>query len=210
LCFLSQEKVIEWAAHGWGTFNLKQAGITLEVVGKENLDKRPAILVVNHQSMLDLFIMCALRPPKTLPVSKKSMRYIPLLGLFMKSAGVIFIDRYNPKKAMAAMKETYEVVQKKGYSILMAPEGTRTKTGELSPLKKGAFYLALQTKLPMIPITLVNAFQLFPKSAWSPKPGSIQVFIDSPILTETWTEENLSFQIDNVRRIFLTHLSRTL
>lgn len=205
MLFRSTEEVMQWAVPKWGKFNLKSAGIDLEISGRENLEKRPAIFVINHQSMLDLFITCYLRPPKTLGVAKKSLIYMPIIGLFMKAVGVVFLDRYDRMKALEGMRATKKLIDQ-GYSIAMAPEGTRTLTGELQPLKKGAFYLALQTGLPLIPITIVNAYQLFPRQAWLPKPGVVKVYIDPPIATKGLTEATIPTMIERVRSVFLSHL----
>ncbi|MBI3018383.1 MAG: 1-acyl-sn-glycerol-3-phosphate acyltransferase [Deltaproteobacteria bacterium] len=198
--------MVIWVAHKWGRFNLKHAKITLELHGQENLTRTPAIFVINHQSMLDIFIMSSLLPDKTLPIAKKSFSYIPILGWFLRAAGVVLIDRHHPSKALEGMKQARDSIIEQGLSIVMAPEGTRTKTGELQPLKKGAFYLAIQTKLPMIPITIVGAYSLFPKSSWIPKEGAVKVYIHLPISTQQWSIETIPDHIEQVRTIFLNHL----
>ncbi len=197
--------MINWTAHSWGRFNLKHSQITLDIHGQENLARTPAIFVINHQSMIDLFTMSALLPENALPIAKKSFGHIPILGWFLRAAGVVLIDRYNPAKALEGMKQAKNSIDK-GLSIVMAPEGTRTKTGELQPLKKGAFYLAIQTKLPMIPITIVGAYDLLPKSSWLPKSGTVTVYVDPPLTTTHWTIETISTHIELVRTIFLNHL----
>ncbi|MBI2646839.1 MAG: 1-acyl-sn-glycerol-3-phosphate acyltransferase, partial [Deltaproteobacteria bacterium] len=173
LLFKPKKDVIFWVAHHWGHFNLKHSQITLELHGQKNLARTPAIFVINHQSMLDIFIISALLPPKTLPIAKKSFGTIPILGWFLRATGTILIDRYNPSKALEGMKQAKGSIEQQGLSIVMAPEGTRTKTGKLQPLKKGAFYLAIQTGLPIIPITIVGAYDLFPISSWIPKRGAV-------------------------------------
>jgi len=205
LLFKPKREVIQWVAHGWGRFNLNHAHITLELHGQDHLSKTPAIFVINHQSMLDLFIMSALLPDHTLPIAKKSFIYIPILGWFLKAVGVVLIDRHNPLKALEGMKQAREMIEQ-GISIVIAPEGTRTQTGELGPLKKGAFYLAMQTKLPMIPIIIAGAYDLFPKSSWIPRPGTVTVTITPPLSTHAWTPETLSQHITQVRSFFLSHL----
>lgn len=204
MIFRPIENVMQWAIPKWGEFNLKSAGVDLEIFGRENLEKRPAIFVLNHQSMLDLFISCYLRPPNTLGIAKKSFVYMPIIGLFMKAIGVVFLDRHDRMKALEGMRATKRLIEK-GYSIAMAPEGTRTPTGELQPLKKGAFYLALQTGLPLIPITIINAYQLFPRHNWLPKPGIVKVYIDPPIATHGMTEHSILEMIERVRSVFLSH-----
>lgn len=196
---------MSWTAHHWGKFNLRHAQITLDIHGQENLARTPAIFVINHQSMLDVFIMSSILPEKTLPIAKKSFITIPILGWFLKTMGVVFIDRYHPSKALEGMKQARESIEQ-GLSIVMAPEGTRTKTGELQPLKKGAFYLAIQTQLPLIPITIVGAYDLFPKSSWTPHPGTVKVYIDPPLSTEHWSIETIPTHMEELRDIFLSHL----
>ena len=198
--------MVSWVAHGWGKFNLKHSQITLNIHGQENLTRTPAIFVINHQSMTDIFIISALLPDKTLPIAKKSFGTIPILGWFLRATGVVLIDRYNPSKALEGMKQAKDIIIKQGLSIVMAPEGTRTKTGELQPLKKGAFYLAIQTKLPMIPITIVGAYDLFPKSSWIPKSGCVTVHIDPPLDTRHWSIETIPTHMEELRTIFLNHL----
>jgi len=204
MIFRPPEEVMQWAIPRWGEFSLKLAGVDLEIFGREHLEKRPAIFVFNHQSMLDLFIACYLRPPHTLGVAKKSFAYMPIIGLFMKAIGVVFLDRHDRMKALEGMRATKRLIEK-GYSISIAPEGTRTQTGELQPLKKGAFYLALQTGLPLIPITIINAYQLFPRHAWLPKPGIVKVYIDPPIDTKGMTEDSMPEMIEHTRSVFLSH-----
>lgn len=208
LLYQPHDEVIHRISKTWGFFILKCAHINLDIHGKMPTHNLPAIFITNHQSMLDLFISCVVSPIKTTAIAKKSFKYYPVLGWFMKAAHVIFIDRHHHQRAVESMKVAKAIVES-GYSIMIAPEGTRTRTGELQPLKKGAFYLALQTGLPIIPITIVNAYQLFPRHAWMPKPGTIQVYIDEPIFTKTWTETSLPEHIENIRHVFLKHLSET-
>lgn len=205
LLYKPRQEVVHWVSNTWGSSVLEHLNIKVNVFGHKHLGKSPAILVTNHQSLLDFFVMCKLAPFKTTAIAKKSLLYLPLIGLFMKIAGVVFIDRSHQGRALEAMDTARQII-KKGYTVLIAPEGTRTHTGELQPLKKGAFYLALQTHLPMIPITIVNAYELFPRHAWFPKPGAIDVFIDSPIDTSSWTEETLPQVINRISHIFLSHL----
>ena len=203
--FKPRDAVTHDISKRWAAFNLKRAGVELEVYGREHLSQGPSIFVFNHQSLLDMFILCRIVPPKTLSAAKKSFRYFPVMGWFMKAAGVVFIDRYHHQRALEGMKQVKARVDQ-GYSMVIAPEGTRTATGDLLPFKKGAFYLALQTRFPIIPITLVNAYALLPRHNWIPRPGTVKVFIDPPIPTNTWTEENIPDAIHKVQNIFLSHL----
>lgn len=201
-----KEDVIAWVASHWGKFNLKQAGIQLDIVGLENTHTRPAIFIYNHQSILDIFILSTLISHKTLPMAKKSFLYFPFLGWFMKTVGAVFVERHDPQKAMLSLKQAQKVIRE-GYSFVMAPEGTRTRTGELLPFKRGAFQLALQMKLPIIPIIFSNAYSLFPKDAWSPHAGIVKVKILPPIDAAHWSMNILPEKIEEIRNVYLTYLT---
>ncbi len=203
--------LIQRTARIWGAAILKYSGIELEVIGdREILSREPASVVINHPSLLDFFVWCILAPPNTPALAKKSLRYLPIIGWFMKKAGIIFIDRFHRERAMKSMEEAKTLILENKRSLLIAAEGTRTYTGELQPLKKGAFYLALQTKLPMIPVTIVGAYALFPRHVWYPKPGKILVYIDPPMDTHTWTEKSLPQAMDEVTHIFQSHLKTSV
>ena len=191
-------EVIQGVGHAWGKFVLDISRVNLHIQGEENLKKIPAIFITNHQSTLDIFILCALAPYKALPVAKKTLKYIPFVGTFMKKVGVVFIDRFQPDKALQGMLQAKKLAQS-GISIIMAPEGTRSRTGELMPFKKGAFYLALETGYPIIPIVIRGAFELYPRDAWMPKPGTVYVEIGEPISTQNWKREPLHTHIQSVR-----------
>ncbi|MBI4040623.1 MAG: 1-acyl-sn-glycerol-3-phosphate acyltransferase [Deltaproteobacteria bacterium] len=201
LLYRPKLEVMQGVGQAWGTFGLQNAGIKLNIQAQENLNKGPAIFIFNHTSTLDIFIMSALVPYKTLPVAKKSLGYIPILGQFAKAIGVILIDRRNPEKAMRSMQYAKQLADN-GFSIALSPEGTRSRTGELLPFKKGAFHLALQTRLPIIPIFIENAHHLQPLQSWLPKPGILNIIVGEPISTADWTLEMLDEKRHEMEALF--------
>ncbi|MBI2027863.1 MAG: 1-acyl-sn-glycerol-3-phosphate acyltransferase [Deltaproteobacteria bacterium] len=182
--------------------------IRLKVHGKNFLHQiKPAIFIGNHQSMLDLFIFPALLPNKTFGIGKKELLRYPFLGWIVALTGQVTVDRSNHFRAMRSMQKVNDRIKKKGYSVFLCPEGTRSYTAKLLPFKKGAFYLAMQTRLPIVPIVVLNAYQFLPKGTLNLKSGIIEVHVLEPISTTDWKEENLKQYIAEVEQIFEKCLS---
>jgi 1-acyl-sn-glycerol-3-phosphate acyltransferase len=121
---------------GWG--GLWITGCSVKVTGREHLDhKRPAIYLVNHTSMVDLFVAMVLMPLGAVGIVKKEVIYYPFFGQMYLLTGHLRIDRSNREAAVASMKSLAELVHRGGLSIFIAPEGTRSRSGRLLPFKKG-------------------------------------------------------------------------
>ena len=120
-------------------------GLELEIRGEANLwQQRPAVFVFNHQSKADLLVILKLLRQDVAGVGKKELRNMPIIGQVLELGGAVLIDRKNSASAIEAMKPLVDVMQKDGKSVVIAPEGTRSVTGKLLPIKKGAFHLARQ------------------------------------------------------------------
>ncbi len=111
-----------------------------------------AVFVVNHQDTLDIFICTAMLPPNIAILGKNQLKYVPIFGLSFWLAGNIFIDRYNKAKAWDTMASVARKVKRRRCSLYMFPEGTRSQGKGLLPFKSGAFALAVQSGLPIVPI----------------------------------------------------------
>ena len=130
----------------------------------------------NHQSSLDMFIYGAFIPRGTVVVAKRSIKYMPLLGQYLALAGTIYIDRLNHDSAMQGMQRAAaEIVQRK-VSVIIFPEGTRSRTaGELLPFKKGGFNLAVEAKVPIVPLIVSQLQPVYDPKARRFLPGTITV-----------------------------------
>ncbi len=191
-----------------GELGTKIAGITLAVKGKEYLwSHRPAVFLFNHQSSADLFIIAKLLKKDVKAVAKKELQTFPLLGQMMMAAGVIFIDRSNREKAIEAMAPAVNALRE-GTSIAIAPEGTRSKDYTLGKFKKGAFHLAYQAKVPIIPIVIKNAHDAMPKGTNVFRPTVVEVVVLPPVKPDKWKIENLDVHIDYVRQMYLKELGQ--
>ena len=189
-----------------GDLVIASAGIELVVRGQENLwKKRPAVFIFNHQSSADIFLVSKLIRKNATGIAKKELKFMPIIGQMMTAAGVIFIDRSNREKAIEAMKPAVDAL-KSGTSIIIFPEGTRSKTYRLGDFKKGAFHLAMQAGVPIVPVVIRNAHDAMPLGSNVFRSVAIEVIVKDPIDTKRWKKERLDFQIDKIRKMYLKEL----
>ena len=157
------------------------AGKWIKVKGNRPDPKNgPYLYLFNHESMLDQFIVAAVAPEFINAIGALKQFSYPVWGLIIKRYGAIPIKRRDLKEAIQSLELVAEEM-KKGVSFIIAPEGTRTLTGELGTFKKGPFHLALNTGVTVIPIILINAFEAKPKTDWRIRPGKIIAHFDEPI-----------------------------
>jgi len=190
-----------------GNLGTKMAGIKLAVKGRSNLKTRPAIFLFNHQSNADMFIVAKLIKKDVVAIGKKEIEKLPI-GFLFKKAGMIFIDRGDKDKAISSMESAVDVI-KSGKSIAIAPEGTRSYDYKLGSFKKGAFHLALQAKVPVIPIVIQNAHDVLPRGKALLSPTVVNVTILPPVSTKKWKLKNLDDHINEVREMFLAELGQS-
>ncbi|KAF8638544.1 hypothetical protein AX17_002087 [Amanita inopinata Kibby_2008] len=177
----------------------KVMNLRVEVEGEEYLTTtRPAVLMMNHQSMLDVLIVGRLMPKQTSIMSKKSLQYSPL-GPFMTMSGAIFIDRANSSKAVHSLDAAGQLMKAAGISLWMFPEGTRhsAEIPDMLPLKKGGFHLALQAGIPIIPIVAENYWRMYRKGVF--EEGKLKVRVLPPVSTSGLTAADVSTLAISVR-----------
>jgi 1-acyl-sn-glycerol-3-phosphate acyltransferase len=166
----------------WAQKILKAARIDVTVEGLENIgEDRAAVLVANHQSWMDVFVLCANLPVDYRFVAKKELEGIPVFSAAWKKAGHISIDRGDLQKAIGSLDAAGGVMRRDRATVIMFPEGTRSRTGELQSFKKGAFVLAIQTGVPIVPAAILGTRALMPKGDWRVRPGPVRIRIGAPI-----------------------------
>ncbi|KAJ7129175.1 1-acylglycerol-3-phosphate O-acyltransferase [Mycena epipterygia] len=186
-------------------------GFRIEVEGEEWLQDsndggaRPAVIMVNHQSMLDLIPVGRLMPRRTSIMSKKSLQFTPL-GPFMTMSGAIFIDRGNSTHALKSLDVAVNMMRSLRVSLWMYPEGTRhnSEVSELLPFKKGGFHLAVQSGLPIVPVVVENYWHLYHKDVF--ESGVIHARVLPPIPTAGLTATDIPALVTRVRDQMLTAL----
>jgi putative phosphoserine phosphatase/1-acylglycerol-3-phosphate O-acyltransferase len=179
---------------------LRLAGVNLDVNGAERLEAaRPAIVVANHQSALDPLILASLLRKDFTVVAKREARLDPRAMLGTALLDPVFIDRGNGAEARASLAAVGARIRS-GTSLLIFPEGTRSLTPVLGPFRKGAFHLAAQTGVPVVPVVVHNAYEVFPKQATVIRPGTVRVTVLEP--RPEWRADTLNEQVQELHGAF--------
>lgn len=178
---LPNNKISYLPAIIWGRFCCYIFLINVKVSGLENIDKNQSyVFTANHQSMFDILVVYGWLPVIFKWVMKSDLRKVPFIGPACASAGHIFINRTNPLLAKKSLEIAGEQLRH-GNSVVIFPEGTRTRTGKIGKFKRGAFLLAMELQLPIVPITLQGSFDRLKISSLKVYPGTITMTIHPPI-----------------------------
>jgi putative phosphoserine phosphatase/1-acylglycerol-3-phosphate O-acyltransferase len=185
-------------------------GLNLRVKGEEHLwSHRPAVFVFNHQSKADVVIVAKLLRRDIAGIGKQEIKKEnPLIGTVLEMGGVVLIDRANAKSAIEAITPLVDIMRDEGRSVVLAPEGTRTVSPKLAPFKKGAFHLAMQAGVPMIPIVIRNAGDVAPKGDFVFRAATVDVEVLPPVDTSKWRPETVEDHVREVRNMFARTLGQ--
>ncbi len=190
----------------WARFNSFLVPMRVSVKGKEHIKKNTSYIVLaNHQSVYDIFLVYGWLGIDLKWVMKKELRKIPGLGFGSEKVGHIFLDRSNKRAAL----ESLAVAKKKlvnGTCVVFFPEGTRSNDGVLLPFKRGAFKLAIELGLPILPVTLINTRRIMPNNTLDLLPGKAQMVIHPPIALTGYTENNMGELIVKVKEQIASEL----
>jgi putative phosphoserine phosphatase/1-acylglycerol-3-phosphate O-acyltransferase len=205
----SQREARNFATSLFADVSSALIGLNLVVRGEENLwSRRPAVFVFNHQSKADVVIIARLLRRDIAGVGKKEIKKMPLIGKTLELAGTVFIDRENASSAIEAMQPLVDAMRNEGKSVVIAPEGTRTVSPRLAPFKKGAFHLAIQAGVPMVPIVIHNAGDVAPKGDFIFRPATVEVDVLPPVDTSGWKAETIDEHVAEIRRMFQATLGQ--
>ncbi|SPO31876.1 related to SLC1 - 1-acyl-sn-gylcerol-3-phosphate acyltransferase [Ustilago trichophora] len=183
-------------------------GIRFIVEGEEHFSSTsPAVVVGNHQTAMDILYLGRIFPGHASIMAKKELQYVPLLGQFMSLSGAVFINRKNLKDSIKAFQQVGETMNRKKLSLWIFPEGTRSglATPDLLPFKKGAFHLAIQAGVPVIPVVCENYNRLFDSKSRF-ESGTIRIKVLPPIPASHLTAQDAAHLTESVRTQMLTEL----
>jgi putative phosphoserine phosphatase/1-acylglycerol-3-phosphate O-acyltransferase len=191
----------------WVDMMLGVNGVKLDIIGTENAwVDRPTVFIHNHLTNFDSFVVAKIVRSGVTGVGKKEITKSPLGALMAWALDAAMIDRSDSAKAVDALKPVTDRLRE-GLSVVIAPEGTRSLTGELGPFKKGAFRMAMSADVPITPIVLRNADVLGSRNSAMMRPGRVQIAILPPIPVTDWTLDVLAERISDVRARFIEVLS---
>ena len=192
----------------WSDFASAAIGLDIRIIGREHLwSRRPAVFVFNHQSAADVMIIGRLLRQDFTGIAKIEASRALLSGTLLKAAGTVFIDRADRGKALEALQPAVEALRN-GTSLAIAPEGTRSETAALGAFKKGAFHMAMQAGVPVVPIVIHNALDVQPKGESVFRPATVYVEVLAPIATTGWSARGIDKHVAEVRDLFLRALGQ--
>ena len=183
----------------WG--GVRALGIQVHVVGEENLlAAQPCVYVANHQSVVDILVLGGIYPPRTLVTGKKELLWIPVFGPMFYAMGNILLDRGRKTSAVAALGKAAERMRKERVSVWVFPEGHRNAERPMLPFKKGAFHLALQARVPVVPIVCGQHGRFLDSKRREARPGVVEVRVLEPIRTEGMPPHAVTSLLHETRR----------
>lgn len=182
LCWLGQERTARRIPPLWARLNLSAARCRVSVTGAQVQLRQSCVVVANHQSHFDILALYGWLGLDCRWVMKQELRRIPVLGRCCASLGHIFVDRSNASQARAAIAAAHSTLHS-GTCILFFPEGTRSSDATLRPFKMGAFRLAHELSLPILPITIHGSGRILPPHSRQLTPGIITLELHPPIMS---------------------------
>jgi 1-acyl-sn-glycerol-3-phosphate acyltransferase len=169
---------------------VRLAGVKVEIIGLELLDPAQSyIFMSNHASNLDPPILLPLIPRRTSVLVKKELFRIPFLGYAMRLGSLVPVDRSHRDTALASLHAAAAVL-KLGINLTIFVEGTRSSDGRLLPFKKGPFHLAMESGVPVVPVTIVGTHEIMPKRRFGIRPGNATVVFHPPIDSRQFTDRD--------------------
>jgi 1-acyl-sn-glycerol-3-phosphate acyltransferase len=185
----------------------KILGIRLNASGIERIDKKePYVFMANHLSLIDGPLLFMLIPQFVRVLLKKEAFRIPVIGLAMNQVGFVSVDRKGLKGGKKSIDRATRMIKEKGFSFLIFPEGTRSRDGKLQPFKRGGFFLAVNSQVPIFPVSIKSSYTRLPKGSFFAKKGKVGVMFHPPVSVQGFDRNNLSQLMSEVRNVIQTGL----
>lgn len=188
--------------HNWANGLIKATGSKVIITGLENIPKDEVVVIIsNHQSDFDIPLLVGKLDIPFGIISKKEVSKIPIMGTWMKYFRCVLIDRSSPRKSLVAIEESIDNI-KNGYSQLIFPEGTRSKSNNMKNIKHGALKVATKTDATILPITVQNTFRVYEETGRI-KSSTVKMVVHPPIYLRRMDEEskkNIAEIVENTIR----------
>lgn len=203
-----RDRYIHETTSKWALSHVKLSGAKVKIQGEENIPKDiPVVFISNHQGNYDIALfMSYINKPKGY-IAKAEMEKIPVMKTWMKYMNCVFMDRSDIRKSAEAIVEGIKIL-KQGYSLVIFPEGTRSKSNKLGEFKAGSFKLATKPRVPIIPVTLNGTYKLMEGNGNIIKPAEVEIFIHPMIETANLSKEQLDELPNKVREIIASKLPK--
>jgi len=195
--FLDREgRVQHWFARTWSRMILATTFSPVEVIGRENIPSEPAVYAANHSSAFDIPLVYANLPMQFRIMAKIELFRYPFMGWHLRRSGQIPID--EKELNLAGVKKAIKTL-KSGMSLMVFPEGGRTRDGHIQKFQSGAFYMAIKAGVPVVPMAIVGAFEVLPMNTFVVRRGKMQLVFGKPISTEGYTTRQMEPLAEKVK-----------
>ena len=207
LLFIFGPKTAHICGKIWSRFNSFITPMFVSITGLENFDRKQSyVIVANHKSLYDVFAVYGWFPADFRWVMKMELRRVPLMGYISEKVGHICIDRSNSRAAIDAINAAKNRITG-GTSVFFFPEGTRSETDEMLPFKKGAFRLAIDMELPMLPLTIIGTNDVLPTNTISLFPGRAKIIVHNPIDIKNYNYDTMEKLMRDARKVIESGLT---
>jgi putative phosphoserine phosphatase/1-acylglycerol-3-phosphate O-acyltransferase len=205
---VSERDATNFSLSAWTSVASAVGRLTLIVEGEEHLwSNRPAVFIFNHQSAIDVLITAKMLREDVIGVAKKEIRHQLPMGPAFVYSGAVFIDREHVGDPELALKPAVDAL-KSGRSVVIAPEGTRSRDGTLGQFKLGAFHMARQAKVPIVPVIIHNAQDALPYKGLVVRPAEVKVTVLKPRSTARWKLSDIESRAAQIRNLYLDKLGQ--
>ena len=201
-----RDMLVDSVASKWAKDLLKLAGARVKVIGAENVPiDRTVLFVSNHQGSFDIPILLGcIDKPKAF-IAKVEMLKMPIIHTWMKQMNCVFLDRHDLRQSLRIMNEATEYL-KEGYSMVIFPEGTRSKGKTMGEFKAGSLRIAIKANVPIVPVTINGSFKLMEQNGFIIKPAEVDIIISEPIETFGLIKEQANALHEKVRSIIASNI----
>jgi 1-acyl-sn-glycerol-3-phosphate acyltransferase len=181
---------VQGLAAWWAKSICTAGGVVVSVTGTEKLDsEKPYIFAANHQSQFDIFALQGFLGVDFRWLAKKELFQVPIWGPAMRKAGYIPVDRSHGRQALKSLGEAAQKIAA-GTSVIIFPEGTRSKDGKIKDFKAGAMILAIKSGVEIVPVAIDGTYEILPKGKLLMKPGNVAIRVGNPIATKDCTSKD--------------------
>lgn len=201
------ERYINKSVTGWANYIVKGIGININKKGLENIPEEPCLFVANHQGLLDIPVVISALNKSLGFVAKKEILKLRILTYWMKEMKCVFIDRQNVREAVKTINEGVDNL-KNGYSMLIFPEGTRSKGEKLGEFKKGSMKLGTKAAVPIVPIAIDGTYKIKEANGGKIKAADVDLIVCQPIYPDKLSREEQNNLSQTIRDIIDKELKK--
>ncbi|WP_442594335.1 lysophospholipid acyltransferase family protein [Neobacillus sp. D3-1R] len=204
---VKRDQIIHRIPKQWSKVMMKLTGSTISVEGQDRIPEGPVIFISNHEGDFDIPVLLAAIEKPFGFVSKIEVKKVPILSSWMEVMNCVFINRKDRSQSTKAIRDAVRLL-KKGHSLVIFPEGTRSKGGLVKHFKSGGFRMAVDAKVPIVPISIIGTSDIFEKNNRLIKPAKVKVIIGHPVVSHIHSEKDIKELGLEVREIIVSEIEK--